>query len=106
MHQLVLVARLNQDLTANHLLIVWAYWVLNTIFDYCYDKRSLLALCLLAHLECLFIVTLDSSSLASPSATVAWFQGVARQDTVVDDRQVFVVYDLSLQLLLSSLLLW
>ena len=102
----MLVTRLNQDLTANHLLIVWAYWVLNTIFNHCDDKRSLLALCLLAHLDRLFIVALDSSSLASPSATVAWFQGIARQDTVVDDRQVFVVYDLSLQLLLSCLLLW
>ena len=77
MYQLVLVTRLNQDLTANHLLVVCAYWVLNTIFDHCYDKRSLLAFWLLAHLECLFIITLDSSSLASPSATVAWFQGVA-----------------------------
>ena len=102
----MLVTRLNQDLTANHLLVVCAYWVLNPIFDHCYDKRSLLALWLLAHLKCLFIITLDSSSLASPSATVAWFQGVARQDTIVDDRQVFVVHDLSLQLLLSRLLLW
>ena len=71
----MLVARFNQDLTANHLLVIWAYWILYTVFDDCYYERALLVFWLFTDLNCLLFVALNF--LASLTATMARFQGVA-----------------------------
>ena len=98
------VARFDQDLTANHLLVIWAYWILDTIFDDCHYERTFFVFGLLANLNCLLFVTLNF--LASLAATMAGFQGVARQNTIVYDRKMLIIDDLCLQLLFGCSLFW
>ena len=76
------MARFDQDLTANHLLVIWAYWILDTIFDDCHYERTFFVFGLLANLNCLLFVTLNFlASLAAPL-----FQGVGGRPQIFLDR--------------------
>ena len=69
------VAGLDQDLAADHLLVIWAYWILNAVLDDCHNERALLVFRLFTNLNRLLFVALYF--LASLAATVAGLQGVA-----------------------------